>query len=497
MPDPVMTWAPVPAILELVVLLAALFGMFRHFQRTLAESAASSIMLTLMAVSLLQQIALIHPAAALATIVFESGIAAVAGWICWQRRTMEIVLIREVCDFWVQRNKVVMASLVVCWGYLAFKGVNFTPAGPVLAGLKSLKAASGLPGFCPSNTLVLSRHFVRFGTFRGIGLFGFLGYLSIAFSTYALSRRYAWLPVAFTVAVAVACFPRFVLLAAGPGVEIIPAAASVFAILETYRLKEKPCLSDLYLLVLAILFVSSHDAAAFLFSCVLAALCLALLVRRHGSSMVMMARSAWKRTLLLLFPMAFFSRIWAWRTSSLFDGLDRNPDELMGGAANACRYLLDSIDVTQPVDHFFKVIWHVSAYDLVMALYKFAVYPVFGNRGSSLVFQVADKHGEVLSWFGPFASFLVLGAVVLALVRGPRRLKFVGIALTAYVYLLSLVFEWRPENVRFFSSVYACAGFFLSFLLPPWRLDRYGKWGLQIASIIGLIYTCFFLPKPI
>jgi hypothetical protein len=98
-----------------------------------------------------------------------------------------------------------------------------------------------------------------------------------------------------------------------------------------------------------------------------------------------------------------------------------------------------------------------------------------------------------VSWFGPLAFFLVQPAVVTALFRGPRRLKAVALALFVYVYLVCLIPEWHPGNSVFFSFFYAQAGFFTAFLLPPWRLGRRAKRGLQVICLLILVHSCLAL----
>ncbi len=476
------------ALIEPVLFCLAGFAVFRHWGRTLAESISSAIISGLMLMSLLQLISVITWFSILFT-AMEIMMVALATAVLWVRRDTLVPAAGEVGFFIGRRNRVVAAGFFLCLGYMAFKALFFVPAAHHQAVFHALGDMGANPDFFPANAVILSRHFLRFDTVCGLGLFGFLGYLSLVSSTYALSRRYAWMPISFTVALGVAGMPRFVHHALGPGFEIIPAAVALFAILLTYRLIETPQLSDFLLLACSIVFISSHGAVAFIFSMILAALSLLLLFRRHGLFLFTLVRKKWKTALLSLVPLALFSRVWAWGHASLFDGLEKNGDELMGGIANIIRYLFESVEFSQPVDQFFIIVGGFSPHDVLLKWYYTLLDPLFGIKGAAVPFHVTGKEGEIYSWFGLFGFLLVNAAVLWALVRGPRRLKAVAIALTGYLYLLALIPAWQPENVSYFSFFYACAGFSTAYILPPWHLGLRAKRGIQAIFVILLIYT--------
>ena len=83
---------------------------------------------------------------------------------------------------------------------------------------------------------------------------------------------------------------------------------------------------------------------------------------------------------------------------------------------------------------------------------------------------------------------LILPALGYALLRGPRRLKSIALALSVYVALVSLIAAWMPQNARFFTTFFVCTGFMTAFLLPPWRMTRRRRWTLQALRILILIY---------
>jgi hypothetical protein len=132
-----------------------------------------------------------------------------------------------------------------------------------------------------------------------------------------------------------------------------------------------------------------------------------------------------------------------------------------------------------------------------MKTYKFFFEPLFGTNGAAVPFEFSLMPSGQLSWFGPFGIFFVIPSMILAIFRGHRRLRAIAIALAGYVYVVALVITWRPGNVQFFTIVFTCGGFCVSFLMPPWRFTTAGKKCLQVFSILILIYVCIFnMEKP-
>ncbi|MCA1787676.1 MAG: hypothetical protein LC657_17015, partial [Desulfobacteraceae bacterium] len=126
-------------------------------------------------------------------------------------------------------------------------------------------------------------------------------------------------------------------------------------------------------------------------------------------------------------------------------------------------------------------------------IYFWAVAPLFSPLSSVPAFDLSWYRGEGVSWFGPLAFFLVQPAVAVAMIRGPRKLKAVALALAVYVYLVCLIPGWHPGNGVFFSFFYALAGFFTAFLLPPWRLGIRANQGVQIICLLVLVHSCLAL----
>lgn len=494
MPDLMSLAANGLVLMEPLVTAAAGMILFHARGRTLAESAASSLITTIMIFSLVCQANAAGQPWSSAGDVALILLTGAAGWTVWRNRHQPGRMVQDASGFLEKRNTGVVAFLVLCQGVLLFRAITFLPQVRHLGILASVGSAGKLSGFFPTNTQILARPFMRPGmTWWGCGLLGYAGYSSLVLSTYALARRYAWMPVAFTVAVIVAGFPRFVYHAAGPGFEIIPASMALFAILLTYRLKESPDSLDLGLLVLVLGYLSSHGPMDLIASSILGALCLVLLIRRHGFFLARRIRKLWICCGVVLIPLVVFTRPWAYVEGSIFQGFETNPDEMIGGAANAVRYFFQSLDTSALLDEFVRYLAGTGFRDILQGIYLRFADPLFGSLGAPSGFSMDQGDGAVFSWFGPLGALLVMPAVLHAMVKGPRRLRFVGVALVSYIYLVCLAGAWHPENVRYFSVVFACGGFFMAFSLPPWRLGRKGNFGIQVIALIIMAYTAIHL----
>jgi len=502
---------------EIGLLFLAGFALFRSWGHTFAEAAAYALITTLMLLSCLFQVAFLigNPSISIGAEVAFTTLAAIMSYRLRRYLSQAWLIIRN----FVSGHPVAGTVLLICFGYLAMQAFVIPPdnihwenLGQVLrfqqhgtlfsSGFSTGDQAVAFDqALFPVNTIILPHLFLRFHTDMGIGLFGLMAYLSIGFSTYALARRYSWPPTAFTVTMVVMSFPRFVYMATSPGYEIIPAAVAVFCLLAIYRVVERPNIKDLLFLFLGILFCISGKWMCLAFPAVILPLSFILLFRRHG------ALTWWKLikdhkwpALIALLPAVIFSQTWLFIYNAVYHGswlgpegtagFAYNTDGIYGAIANMLRYFLESAHFIRPVDIICQWMVHFSIAGMFQKIYGFLIAPLFGNLGAAAPFKIAWIPSETLSWFGPFGFFLAIPAVIYALVRGPRRLKATAIALFGYLILLVLIPAWTPENVRFFSILYACGGFCIAFFLPPWRFTKSGKKGLQIASALLLVYAC-------
>jgi len=469
---------------------AGLLFCFRLWHRTMAEAAAAALVTTLMLICLFQQAAMVLPIGGILLLPEAGGICAL--FFVWKYRKGAKRVRNDLKHFLYRRHPVILLLFVICWVYMGAKALFFVPHPHQLKAFDTISQASGT-GLFPSNAVIISGHFLRPGSGLGAGLPGFFAYISLLFSTYALSRRYAWVPISFTVTAVVAAMPRFVFQAVTPGGEIIPAAVALFFLLLLYRLIETPGPADFCLALSCLGFLFSTGSGGFVFSLVLTALFCVLMIRRHGFSPLTTVRHHWKTLVVSFIPALVFSRLWN-GLPAVFDGVEKNRDGLAGAAANFLGYVISSLDAPFFLD-LVEADQAASAglLHFLEKLYFLAAAPFLPAGSSSPVFDLFRYPGEGLSWFGPLAFFLVQPAVAVAMFRGPRRLKAVAVALAAYVYLVCLIPGWHPGNVGFFSLFYAGAGFLTAYLLPPWRLGLRAKRGLQILCLLVLVHTCLAL----
>lgn len=497
---------PVLCVAEIGILCLAGFLIFLHLRHSFAEAASYACISSLMLLSFSFQTAFI-----MGTPVISWGIEAIAAFLSIAaiiRFRNQILRVAEVVRYFGSEHRGAAAALFVCWSYLAIQSAVL-PADPCgwfdLSNIllyqqdHSFFTETAGQSLFPANSGILSHLFLRFGTGCGTGVFGFLAYLSIGFSTYALARRYAWPPTALTVALVAVSMPRLVCHATTSGTELIPAAASVFCLLAVNRAVERPNIRDFIFIFLGILFSISGDATGLVFPAILTALAIILLFRRHGSA-------AWKdlvtsRPLAIVAALPFaavFSQVWLYAFNAMYreewigslPGSSPNPDGIVGALANLCRYLVESVHLTKPADFVCRHTIGFSPQGFLQGVYDRLAVPILGQNGAVSEFALnwaADAH---TSWFGPMGGFLILPAILFALVRGHRRLKSIAIAIVGYLYIITFASAWMPGNARFFTVFFVCGAVCSAAFLPPWRLTRRGRQFLQTASVLILVYAC-------
>ncbi len=495
---------------QISVLCLAAFVLFRRAGNTLAEAAAYAPIAVFMGLSLLLQVFWL--AGGLHLAVWALPVAGVAAAVVVVRLRASMGTSLKAVGAFMAGHPAASAGLVAGWtllAVLALRGdktswlTSGAAPGPMIQALSSMKSpfAAATPGaLWPQNVTILPLYFAAFGSTWAAGLIGWLSYVSIAFATYALARRYAWPPAAFTVVLVVVSMPRLVYHAASAGTEILPAATALICILALYRTVEQPNITDLLMLFLAILFVISGGTLCLVLPCVLLATAVLVLYRRHGAiTWRFLVRQNIGAVLTAMLPALVFSQVLIFGTNVLHGknwvgsepgtALVFNADGLMGWAGNLVRYALQSIHLTLPVEHFFQWVFGFSWIGLLQGIYDHLLDPLFNHRGLAAPFVISWRPDAVHSWFGPLAVLLILPALGYALMRGPRRLKSVALALLVYVALIGLIAAWMPQNARFFTTFFVCAGFLTAFLLPPWRMTRRRRWTLQAVCILILLYS--------
>lgn len=486
---------PDPAVLllstaEMAVLTLAGFLAFRSQNASLAEAAAYALFLPLMALSLVLRISFVF------------------GWF-WIAFTMEAAMIL-LAGYGIYRFKAQLPALFLGIAHVAkvhpIAVILLAVGGLILIGKALFFTATPPCGLDPSsfggsgNSDLLCHFWDRFGNRQGNGLFGLGAYATILFGTYALARRYAWPATAITVTLIVAGMPRLVYLVTAGGMEIFSTAAAVFSVLAIYRTIEHPNTQDLFLLVWGLLFSLSSDVFSMAFPIIMVPLCLLLMYRRHGFYtwwvMIKKQRVAMGMVLLLVLLISPLSGVIA----NIIGGSNDtaafhlpapplNQDGIVGALANSVRYNLESIHLTVPIDRIFLRIFGLSPVALLQGAHDNLLAPGFTNQGAAARFKIVWDIGAGLCWFGPFAFFLVLPAMFYSALRAPRRLKAVAVTLLGYFYLMALIPAWVPGNARLFTLFFVTGGYFVAFLLPPWRLSRRQRNLLTILNGMLFFYA--------
>ena len=484
---------------------AAVFFWFYKSGNTFAESGSLSIICVFMLLSFIRQISFITGYSIISTCI--EAFFLITSFILIFRYRSYIVNILDTLKRFRSENPISFIFLVLCFLYLAihaflpvpkeFQNTFYNVPDYQKSGFFSLGAVSEFSKFLPINHFILFNTFLGFETDSNAGLFCFLSYLSIGFSTYALARRYSWPTIAFTTAILVMSIPRLVVQAISPDPEIISIAVALFCILAIYRSVEQPTLLDLILLILGIFFCISEDISSMIFAPILFFLSCVVLFRRHG---MITWKSILGKNLYAVFavlPAAIFSQCRLFLSpyfdktpwSGPFSSISFNNDGIQGALANFIRYIFESAYFTAPVDIFFEKIFKWSTAQTLESLYNFSVKPFSGENGAAQVFHLTWMPNEMFS-FGPVGFFLILPALCYALLKAPRRLKSVAVALLVYFYLVCLIIAWEPGNATFLGIFYVCAGFSMAFFFPPWRFTKRIN---KIVQAIGCLLLFFML----
>ncbi len=501
-------WAMM-SIAELLLFILGGFCFFRSRGNTLAEAGGYAVICSFMLLSFIYQSAFLSNLPVIAP-VLEFCSAAAALFMLYRKRNL-CSEARGRMSVFIKERPISSALLVIAWSYLAVQAYLLPPnlepwpyldlLAAVGNGGEPVTTKTTVAALPPLNSLILCRLFLRNPTRLGIGLLGFTGYLSIAFCTYALARRYAWVPLAFTVTLVAVGFPRLVLHATTPGAEIIPAAGGVFCLLVLYRLAEQPSAHDLTLLILGIFFCLWDGRLCFAFPAVAAVLSCMVLFPRHGAAYWVHLISSRKRNWILPMPaILLFSQGWVflinvlngapWVGSTPPFHMPPSTGGLIGAVDNLFRYLIESAELPRPIEILFREFTGWSPLVWMEHIYHLVVSWVPSDPEACIPFHLTWFPDERLSWFGPLGFLLVLPSVVYGLFRGPRRLKTTMLGLSAYFLLIALVGEWHPENVSYFSVFFACGAFSTAFLLPPWRLTERRRALFKVLCFLLLFYAC-------
>jgi hypothetical protein len=488
-------------------------GGFIYFRRqgcTLAEAGAYGCAAFLMSQAWIGQV--VFMAGATRYYSFILLLAALPG-VKTARRMPAVIAAgtRAVIDF-ARQYPLAVAGLLTGWGYTALACVWPMPRlyGAVLESLVPLWQHGGtiftFGRPAPAAALPVLNHVVFTAPWQpplAIVLANLAAYLGIGFCTYALSRRYAWPSMAITVTLLVASMTRLVHQGMTADSELLPAAASLTAILALYRSVERPRLLDFVMLAGTIGYSVSGGRLCFLMPAVLLCLSLVLLGRRHGfrtwglNGGRRLAAGFTIAAILIVFCQGgpISANVAAgrpWIGAAPGNRVAFNGDGLGGTVANLARYLVLSIDFPESIDNGCRWLFGVGPLTGLKLLYRRTVGAALDGRGAVATFDWSWTAPQRFVWFGPVGFLLVIPSVFIAFYRGPYRLKSTALAILVYWTLVALIVAWRPENVRLMTRFFVCGGFLMAFALPPWRLSRKGRLLLQVLGIMIMAHAILY-----
>jgi hypothetical protein len=499
------------AVAEMLILATAGFSVYRRRGASVAESIAFGTLLPWMTLSFLYQVLFIIRLPSAAAIV-ETSLTIVALGVLFRERS---ALRRDTKAFlhFAAGRPVPVGFLLILLMVLFAQALMMpapeteqemltrllapepSPSGPA-SNQRTLAAVCTHPPAGPAhwNPAIVGLRFTGGRSASGMNLPGFFAYLSVVFGTYALARRYAWPATAFAVAVMVASMPRLVLLARSPGLELLPAAATLFALLSLYRTVESPNAADLGGFLIAAAFSISQVWMSRVSAMMLLPLGSVVLFRRHGIAIWLQTiRRQWLLICGALAVILLFSQVWWWvferaakPLSTPLETVVYNTDGIQGAGANVIRYLLQSLHIPPVVDTFFRWAFHFEPSRLMETLYFRLVDPLLGSAGAAVDFRLAANLQLPTAWFGPLGGLIVIPAVVYCTRRAPRRLKAVAVMLAGYFFLASLILAWLPQIARQFTLFYVCSGFCTAYFLPPWYFGPRFR-GMLIGFSLALL----------
>lgn len=494
-----MTWMALALVLsaETAIFILAGFIWFRSRGYTLAEAGAGATLSVFMALSLIHQFSF-YLGSPLPGLVLEATALGALLWLSLRRRPWTHLprTLRAGARL-IRQERFSGGILVAAWSGMALLSVVMAPPPPGGAHPWSswLTGPSSGLSLGPLNLQALFYHSGRFGLGSGACGFGLLAHMAVGFSTYALARRYAWPPMALTVTLMVVSMPRLVALGIRPTPELVSAAAVTFSLVLLYRLVERHRPGDLFLFLLCILFSLDAQPMSLVLVLILLLLVAVVMVRRHGWIVwrEMLAVPPLKAALALV-PILALAQLPALvlnlgHGQAPLGGLSAVTDNgLLGGVVNLLRYLLISFDLTEPVRRLLLGLTGVDLDGLLRGVDTLVSTRMTGPdlRGTAFL-PVFSGRGPV--GFGPCVPLFVLPALLHAFMRGPRRLKALGVAWGGYLYLAALTVAWRPDAIGLLTPLYAASGFVVAFSLPPHRLRRRGMRLLQALSLLLLAFT--------
>ncbi|MGD9971820.1 MAG: hypothetical protein AB7S77_02040 [Desulfatirhabdiaceae bacterium] len=452
---------------------------FRSSGRTIAESGASALIITCIAISIWIHAAIV-PGWDWTAMFVPVAAAGLAVALIWRLRYVAIQIWRSAVQF-ARSYPFPVAMAVAAIGFRIIWAMSGpAPGFPVSPSAEIIQLSPDTAASLFDSQSLLWMRICH-------SMAGKMAYGAIGLSTFALSRRHAWAPASLTATLVVLGMPR---LANPHGIdsELITAAAALFVLMTLYRIIEDPRIDDLILLIPGLVCTWSTHPMGWILPSLLTFLTLLLIGRRHGLvHMTHLVRHHRWRVVsaggLAVMMLPLWSRsvnFWGQNPHSI---IRYNTDGLSGAAANLMRYVLQVAHLgpsarswVRPISHWWQ--------GILEGIYQSIAPLLSGNSGAISPFNLSTGIG-----FGPISLLLVLPAVGYSLVRGPRRLRAIAISIGWYWFLLVLVPVWQPDNIQLLTPLMAISGFMVAFFLPPWRFSRIGQFLLNLLCLLSLCYS--------
>lgn len=300
--------------------------------------------------------------------------------------------------------------------------------------------------------------------------------------------------------------PRLAALAPSGRPEIITSSIALLGLLAVFRMVERPYARDGVVLAWAVAFTIGGPAPRLplVLPSVLALLVLVFILRRYDYRTFLPALKAHPFHLLLaILPLIVFTQIPALWFGLPWIDTPPNRDGLQGSVANLARYLLECGQLPRPLETISLALWDYSPRQWLEQVHQqwMAVLADIcpAPCGTPSAFRIVWSPRLPWAWFGPLSLLLILPAMGYALIRAPRRLKALVVALGGYLFLITLIPAWQPGNGYFFTPFFTLGGFCTAFFLPPWRFTRRRRTMLQLvcAGLLGYVCLAHNTPLPV
>lgn len=506
-------------IISLIEIILFCFGATLFVYRSdmkISEAIASGIILTFLTFSFIFQFVFLIGQPNLA--FFLEALLLV--WLLFQvrKKTKYLnIFYHTINTFWAQ-HKFLTIVISLVWIYLGLQAIILPPSNwdsmaynlsrvLLFQQQKSLlltNVAGIWQSIFPVGADILHHTFLRFYNDYGIGIFSFLSYLSVAFGTYALSRRYTSCEISLVSTLVVISLPELVYQATSTKNDIIVNALAIFCFLTFHRLLDEINLKDFIILILALIWGISVKTTwlAFLlpFSLFFGIIILQKYPLRIWSQLIF---RNWRLLILFVVPALIFSQFWlfihnyyiwgSWSGTPEYNALSKQVDGLKGSLANLVRYLLQSIDLLEPGNIIIRRLIGISFTELLQKIYDTFLYPVFGDVATNEMlgpFRLSWWSHEDMAWFGPLGFLLVIPAVLYSVVKGKKFLRALGLTLLGYIFILSYVLVWNPFHNRYVSLFFVASGGCIAYLINLFKHRKYLLKLIKYTSILILFIAC-------